>query len=295
LSASLSAETAFHPTRALRRGWFVLTESPVFLWVLAAGVVIVERVSSRVWNKFGDAVVLRLEESLPMADDRFAWTAWESQGFHSQFLVWVTPLLLALLAIRSGFDLRAIRAHKQILETGSAEDAARESSSVSWFSLFQFRLLAWGLVLGSLVLAFIPGLLVFWWGVTSLSPALSVFGLFLMLLFGLPVWVYVSLGLYTGDRLMVYGDMGPVQAMEESWDLARGNRMALLVFRLVSLGYKIAGVLVGFLLCGVGVLVTWPLVKAVSEAALSEAMLVMRNGEVSPMSWKMLLTHEQAP
>jgi hypothetical protein len=295
LSVTLSAETAFHPTRALRRGWFVLTESPVLLWILAAGIVLVERFSGRIWNSLGDAVILRLEKSLPMADERFAWAVWESPGLHSQFIFWVTPLLLVLLALRSGFDLRAIRAHKRILETGSAEETERESSSVTWFSLFQFRLLAWGLVLGSLVLAFIPGLLVLWWGISGLSPVLSVFGLFLMLLFGLPVWVYVSLGLYTGDRLMVYEGIGPVQAMEAAWDLARGNRMAFLVFRMVSLGYKVAGILIGFLLCGVGVLVTWPLVKAVSEAALSEAMLVMRNGEESPPTWKMLLTHEQAP
>jgi hypothetical protein len=272
----------------------VLTESPVLLWVLAAGVVLAERFSQSVWERCGDAIVLRLEGVLPQAGDR-SWAAWESSPLRGEFLVWGGPLLAVFLAIRCGLDLLAIRAHRRILETGLQEPGASETQLVSWFSLFQYRLIAWGLVLGSLALALLPGGLVFWWGIKAFSPVLVLFGLFLMLLFGLPVWVYVSLGVYTGDRLMVYDNLQPVEALEVAWDLARGNRLPLLVFRLVSVGYKIAGIFLGLLLCGVGIFVTWPMAKAVSEAALSEAMLVLHNGEVSPANWELLLTHEQSP
>lgn len=290
----MSVESAFHPTRALRRGWFVLTESPVLLWVLATGVVLAERFSESVWDQCGDAIFLRVEGVLPQAGDR-SWTAWEPSPLRSEFLVWVGPLLAVFLAIRCGLDLLAIRAHRRILETGLEEPVESEIPLIGWFSLFQFRLIAWGLVLGGLALALIPGGLVLWWGTNVLSPVLAIFGLFLMLLFGLPVWAYVSLGVYTGDRLMVYDNLQPIQALESAWDLARGNRLPLLVFRLVSVGYKLLGICLGLLLCGVGVLITWPMAKAVSEAALSEAMLVLHKGEVSPDSWKLLLTHEQSP
>jgi hypothetical protein len=294
MSAPLSVETAFHPTRALRRGWFVLTESPVLLWVLAVGVVLAERFAEGVWDRCGQALVGRLEGAMPGVGSQ-RWAAWEPKPLEGEFLLWVGPVLILLLAIRCGFDLRAFRAHQSLLQSGAREKGGEEHTETGWFELFQFRLIAWGLVLGGLVLAMLPGILVFGWAVRAVAPVLGLFGLFLMLLFGLPVWVYLSLGVYTGDRLMVYANLGPVQALEASWDLARGNRFSLLIFRLVSVVYKLAGIGFGLLLCGVGVLVTWPLAKAVSEAALSEAILVLREGEVSPPSWKMLLTHEQAP
>ncbi len=262
--------------------------------MLAAGVVLAERFSASVWERCSDAIVLRLEGVLPQAGDG-SWAAWEPSPLRREFLVWVGPLLAVFLAIRCGLDLLAIRAHRRLLESGLEEPGESEIPLIGWFSLFQFRLVAWGLVLGSLALALLPGGLVFWWGIKAYSPVLALFGLFLMLLLGLPVWVYVSLGVYTGDRLMVYDNLQPIQALESAWDLARGNRLPLLVFRLVSVGYKLVGIFLGFLLCGVGVFITWPMAKAVSEAALSEAMLVLHKGEVSPDNWKLLLTHEQSP
>jgi hypothetical protein len=268
----------------------MLTESPVVLWLLAAGVVVLERLSVGLRDDLTRTVVVRLEEALPIARDRFAWQAWEVPTLEARLLVLMGPLLLLFLLVRCGLDLRAIRAHRQILETGSWGSSREEGPRL--LKLFQFRLLAWGLVLGSLSLAALPGLLVLWWGIESFSLAISLFGLFLILLFGLPVWAYVSLGIYTGDRLLIFEQLGPVDALESAWELARGNRMGLLVFRLVSLGYKVLGILSGLLLCGVGVLVTWPLSRAVAEAALSEAVLVSRGGDLNPPTWKMLVAHE---
>jgi len=266
-------------------------EAPVVLWLLGLGVVLLERGAQSLRVDLRDTVVSRVEQALPIAQDHYAWQAWEAPTLQKDLLILMGPLLLVLLFVRCALDLRAISAHRSILETGGG--GRSQGSSVRISTLFQYRLLAWGLFLGSLMLAAVPGLLVLWWGVESYSPALSLFGFFLLGLFGLPVAAYVSLGTYAGDRLLIYEQLEPVQALESSWELARGNRMALLVFRLVCLGYKIAGVLLGLLFCGVGVLLTWPLVKAVTEAALSEAVLVSREGELAPSHWRLLVAHEQ--
>ena len=123
-----------------------------------------------------------------------------------------------------------------------------------------------------------------------LAPVLLV----LLLLFGIPVWIYVSMGIYLGDRLVVLKGLGAVEALEASWGIARGNRTSLLIFRVVLVGAKISLFLFGLLLCGVGVLLTWPLGKAIAEAALSEAVLVQDHQNPYPEEWKFLVAHEAA-
>ena len=115
----------------------------------------------------------------------------------------------------------------------------------------------------------------------------------MVVLIGAPVWVYVSMGVYLGDRLVVFEGLKAVDALEKSWGLARGNRTSLLIFRTVLWGAKVLSVVFGLLLCGVGVLLTWPLGRAITEAALSEAVLVQRIKNPFPASWKFLFTHEQ--
>ena len=100
------------------------------------------------------------------------------------------------------------------------------------------------------------------------------------------------MGIYLGDRLVVLEGLGPVAALESSWDLARGNRTSLLIFRVVLVGAKILSVVFGLLLCGIGVLVTWPLGRAIAEAALSEAVMVQRLRNPFPEQWKFLGAHE---
>lgn len=292
MKSRIAIETAFHPSRSLRRGWFILTESPILLWLFAAGIVLLENLASGYRDDISEALFLRLERALPMAEERFAWQAWDVPSIQAEFVAFLGPFLLFLLWVRCWIDLRMIRAHRGILEKGfqSTDSTLRGV----WFGLFQYRLLAWGLVIGSLILACIPGLLVLWWGIEAYSLVLSVFGLALMLIFGLPIWTYVSMGVYLGDRLLIFEGHRPVEALELSWELASGNRLPLLVFRLVCTGYKALGILLGLLFCGVGVLVTWPAAKAAAEAALSEALLVARGGDVSPAGWKMLVTHEQS-
>ena len=259
------------------------------LWLLTAGVVVAEQIgeSSRsgLWTALSDG----LERMLPQADTRLAWQAWDPPAMAQGQVLAIVPLLLLLLWFRCWLDLRAIRAHRRILEEGANTG---EESSGRLGDLFRFRLMAWGLVLGSLLIACLPGLGFIWFGGSAISPVWVLLGLVLLLLFGIPVWIYVSMGIYLGDRLVVLRGLGPVQALESSWSLARGNRTSLLIFRVVLVGAKLVSVVLGLLLCGVGVLVTWPLGRAIAEAALSEAVLVQDLQDPFPERWKFLAAHE---
>ena len=257
---------------------------------MAAGVVVSEQVGdsmrSGLWGHFMDG----LSRHLPYSDQRLAWEAWDPPPMAQGYVLAVGPLLLLLLLLRCWFDFRAFQAHRKILEEGSDVGGATQSRLVD---LFLFRLVAWGLVLGSLLLACMPGIGLIWFGSSSLSPVWTLLGVVMVVLIGAPVWVYVSMGVYLGDRLVVFEGLKAVDALEKSWGLARGNRTSLLIFRTVLWGAKVLSVVFGLLLCGVGVLVTWPLGRAITEAALSEAVLVQRIKNPFPASWKFLFTHEQ--
>ena len=268
----------------------MVTESPVRLWLLAAGVVLSEQLASGSRDGLQLLVQGLLERGLPGADSRYAWEAWETSNIGRMTLVGSCVFLLVLLLFRCFLDLKAIRAHQEILEEGG--ETEKEVRGRFW-ELFSFRVLCWGLVLGSFFLAALPGLLIVFWGLQSASPGLFAFGLMLILLFGFPAWLYVSLGVYTGDRFLIVRGLSAKEALQVSWDLARSNRVALLVFRSVCLGAKVVAVFLGLLVCGVGVLITWPLGKALAEAALSEAVLVSEAQEPNPAHWKILLAHEE--
>lgn len=289
MNPRFATETAFHPTRSLRRGWYIVTEAPVVLWLLAAGVVVAEQIGESSRSGLWTALSEGLERMLPQADARLAWQAWDPPEMAQIEVLAVVPLLLLLLWVRCWLDLRAIRAHRRILEEGS--DSGTQTAG-RLRDLFRFRLMAWGLVLGSVLIACLPGLGFIWFGGSAISPVWVLLGVVLLLLFGIPVWIYVSMGIYLGDRLVVLEGLGPVAALESSWDLARGNRTSLLIFRVVLVGAKILSVVFGLLLCGIGVLVTWPLGRAIAEAALSEAVLVQRLQNPFPEQWKFLGAHE---
>ena len=289
MNPRFATETAFHPTRALRRGWYIVTEAPVVLWLLAVGVVVAEQVAESSRSGLWTALTEGLERMLPQAESRLAWQAWDPPAMAQVDVLAIVPLLFLLLGFRCWLDLRAIRAHRRILEDGSDTE---EQAAGSLRALFQFRVMAWGLVLGSLLIACLPGLAFIWFGGNAISPVWVLLGLVLLLFFGIPVWIYVSMGIYLGDRLVVLRGLSAVEALETSWGLARGNRTSLLIFRTVLVGAKLILVLLGLLLCGVGVLLTWPLGRAIAEAALSEAVLVQELKNPYPDEWKFLAAHE---
>jgi hypothetical protein len=134
------------------------------------------------------------------------------------------------------------------------------------------RMVGWsfldGLIrFGTLAVAAIPGAVIVAVGFSqgSESPLLLV-GLLVMLLCAIPVGVYVSLGLHLGSYAVTLEGLGPIEALDRSWSLARGNRITLLLFTFVT-GFVAA---LGLLLCGVGFVAT----SAIAKVGTTEAFLL---------------------
>ena len=136
MNPRFATETAFHPTRALRRGWYIVTEAPVVLWLLAVGVVVAEQVAESSRSGLWTALTEGLERMLPQAESRLAWQAWDPPAMAQVDVLAIVPLLFLLLGFRCWLDLRAIRAHRRILEDGSDTE---EQAAGSLRALFLHR------------------------------------------------------------------------------------------------------------------------------------------------------------
>jgi hypothetical protein len=278
-------EAALHPTRALRRGWAILARSPVVLWLAALAVVSCERVADFLRDNLSRDFWLDLAEPYPFVTAGIP--TWAMEVHVRLWAPGVVPLLLALLLVRSGAEAGAIRVHRQVILQGRSGPGALLEGARCAMRLFGFHMVGWGLILGSLSLACLPGAGIVFLGVRTGAPEMAGLGLATMVGLAGPVWLWVSLGLFLGSRAVVLEDLGPFAALERSFSLASGERAALLVFRLVCVTFKLLGIFLGLAGCIVGAMVTWPLFRAVSDAALSEAYMTGVRGRGS--KWRLLL------
>jgi uncharacterized membrane protein len=67
--------------------------------------------------------------------------------------------------------------------------------------------------------------------------------------------VILGIGLSMSVPLVVDRNLGPIEALGESWKLTEGNRVSIFIFGLIGLGLWIAGACA----CGVGILFVAPL------------------------------------
>ncbi len=127
-------------------------------------------------------------------------------------------------------------------------------------SRWRYRLVAFTWIVTGLILVILtPVLVPIIVGLVRNVSELIVFGLAALCIFG-PVAIYVSIRLgFFGPYLIIDRDFGPVEAIQESWDLTTGHFWGLfgvvLLLAAINLG--------GALLFGVGVLFTVPLTSLV--------------------------------
>ncbi len=282
----MKLEAALNPSRSLRRGWAFLARAPVLLFLVTGGVVVTEIVGRYGRDSAAEVFFWRLVQGLPLAE--YSSRIWDAEPQPLSWLPLLVPILLLLLWFRSLLEAGSFGMHRQLLKTASGDMAGLASGMSRARRLFVFHLLSWSLLLGSFALSALPGILICWAGVGFGSPVLTAAGMATFLLISVPTWITVSLGLYPGSRLLVFEDLSPVEALEQSWQLASGHRGALLIFRLVCVAFKMMGVIAGLLACGVGALITWPVFRAVSDAALSEALLLHRKKGEEQEEWRLL-------
>jgi len=159
------------------------------------------------------------------------------------FGIWVLNCLLQV-----GFA----GATQRVMVTGEERFSDLFQERGLWFSMVLARLLKTVL----LVAATLPFLFMIG-GPLLLAEALDVetLGAVAAVFFGvayIPIWFFVILGLVLVEQAVAVESLAPVAALQRSWEVAKGNRLSLFVFLVVTAIVELAGLLA----CCIGVLFT---------------------------------------
>lgn len=156
--------------------------------------------------------------------------------------------------------------HQKILVEGSGSPGVLFSGRAQFKGMALWKLLKGVISLGVAMVALSPGAALGIIGVTNNQPALMITGAILAAVITTPVMIYVGLGLALGDHAVALDDLGPMDGLERSWDMARGNRLSLFGYFFV-LGFFN---LLGLCACCVGAVAT----KAIGDFGTTEAYLL---------------------
>ncbi|MCA9727002.1 MAG: hypothetical protein KC729_04910, partial [Candidatus Eisenbacteria bacterium] len=235
--SGLGFSDAFSPSRAISAGWEGLKRAPVAV-VLGA-------------------IILLVSDSNCNFEKKLENGNWESFWWLVGAAILVGGFLGIILFLLRIFVLpgylqvcaRAVRGQK-------ADPDQLFSASHRFLDMLLWGLLHTGvrlltvLALGAPLVPFgVVGVIS---GREEVGIVLAVVAGFYVLAIGLPVFTYVELGLFFGDYRVALEGSGPLTALKESWNLASGNRLWLLLYRVIMFFFEIAG----FLVMVVGVVFT---------------------------------------
>jgi hypothetical protein len=198
-----------------------------------------------------------------------------SMGASEALIIGVIVLLVLGLALLCGavvFVFRAwvrtgwIRLHMEVLGTGTGSWGTLFGGADAFLRMAGYELLRAVIQLGSTLLAMIPGGLLLALGLVLEQPLVWGPGIGMMALLGIPVAIYVGLGLEFGGHAVALDGAPVMAAVERSWELARGNRLWMLLYLFVTGVVHIAGMC----LCCVGVFFT----RAIVDTARTESYLL---------------------
>jgi hypothetical protein len=160
-----------------------------------------------------------------------------------------------------------------VLEHGTDDLGLLFSGGDVLLRMAGWRILESFIRFGTLLVALVPGGALAAYGYfAGQNLELMASGAAIAALFALPVYVYVDAGLRLGDLAVTLENLGPTDALDRSWELARGNRVTLWTFFLVMDLVSVAGLL----FCFVGAIAT----SAAAETGTTEAFLLATRGGV---------------
>jgi hypothetical protein len=164
-----------------------------------------------------------------------------------------------------------LRLRAEILRTGSGSFATLFGGADVFGSMLAYKVLSWVISMGVVLGALVPGIAVVIVGAVLESTPVAVVGLVMAALLSTPVSIYVWLGLRFGAHAVALDGDGALEALERSWALARGHRLRMLLYMVVTGALWLGGMCV----CCVGIFVT----RAVVDVARTEAYLLATRDE----------------
>jgi hypothetical protein len=174
---------------------------------------------------------------------------------------------LVFFAVRCWLLPGWIRLQRHVVEHGTDDLPKLFSGGDVFVRMILWRLLQGFIRFSTALLAILPGGALLAYGFFR-GPDMTIVaaGAALAALVALPVLIYIDLGLRLGDQLVTLEGLGAIDALDRSWELARGNRVTLWLFFFVTDLFAVLGVL----FCGVGIFAT----RAISDVAVTEAFLL---------------------
>lgn len=173
---------------------------------------------------------------------------------------------LVMAVIRAWLEPGWYRLHRAIATTGEAELGVLFSGTDAFVPSLIYKVIHLGIGMGVFAISSLPGAALMGVGYTQDQNMVMIgVGAALWGIIALPVCIYVEMGLLMGGRIIGLDGMQPMEALSQSWAMARGNRITLFLFVLVT-GLFAA---LGLLACCIGVIPT----SAIAQYGFTDAYL----------------------
>lgn len=200
-------------------------------------------------------------------------------------LVVVLVVVVLVLALRAWIVPGWLRTHEEVLRTGNTDWSTLFSGGDRFVPMLLWSLLQGVISLGAVGLPAAPGIGIAIWGFYNNQPMIGGGGTLLALLPAIPIGIYVNLGLRYGDYLVTFDERSAMEALGESWGLASGNRLRMILFGVVLWLMRITVALAGFCFFCVGGLVTGPIALALYDIPWTRSFLLLTRPRTETDAW----------
>jgi hypothetical protein len=274
---------AFNPIRVLKSTFKTMGKTPGLLWGGAILLMILEMLYVFGWGAANWVV----QTNLIVSVNPFYWP----QSFPgpvgielrdwfqaSHMILFGGGIIIGLIFFFASARVIPGLMHRlrDVLETGSSGDDGIFADQGLFGTVVKMRFLL-------LVIGIILGIPIFLCALAEAqinsdgNPDASLYGLAVKtggsLVWSI-VWVYIYLGIALTEQAVVYEGLQPVDALKRSWALVQGNRWRFLLYQLLIFVL----VMVGYLMCCVGVFGTGALARMMN----AEAFLQLTSGDEAP-------------
>lgn len=260
---------ALSPVRTITRAIDLIQKKPTGLIigsVISFVVTMIGQVSSRLGGSV-DPEMIRGMDGTAMA------------AIAGAFLVLI--VVACVIAVLQGlftlwFETGFLRVQADVLHEGEGAVSLLWSGVDRMWALFCWYFLVGTINFGVFSIAFTPALGVGFYFGWKQQWIPCILGASLLSLAALPVTLWFTLGLQWGSRWVALENLGPMEALERSWEMAAGRRIETWFLLLAQTLLNF----VGFIMCGIGLIVTRP----IAELAMTDAFFALKNELYPPVT-----------
>ena len=225
--------------------------------------------------------------TLPDPSELSQWFESQLDGVNLALLALAIGLLLLLglcagllwAAFSAFLQVGWIRMHEQVLVTGTTTLSTLFSAGSRFRPMFGYTLLTASVSLGIWTLLGGPWLLLGAWAAHAESLPAGIAALILLICVPMIPYIWWQLSAAFGPHAIALDGETVRGALRRSMELARGNRLNLLLWGFVM--RFLAGMLsmMGLVACCVGMLVTVPAAKVLTDLPFTRGYLLLSRGE----------------